>query len=121
MGFDIPEPYKWDESFRVFYENLDAEHRAIFDGIFACDKNRGDAAALQSLIKVCKDHFADEEGMMAKSTKYGDLAAHKQKHDKFIADISKLSCPLNDDQIHFAKDWLVQHIKGTDFEYKEKL
>nr|ASW22264.1 hemerythrin [Cephalodiscus nigrescens]ASW22276.1 hemerythrin [Laqueus californianus] len=121
MGFDIPEPYVWDESFRVFYENLDEEHKAIFKCIFECAGKRDDKAALDNLVSVTKNHFADEEGMMAKSSTYKELSAHKKLHDDFVAKISGLSCPLGDDTIKFAKEWLVNHIKGTDFAYKGML
>jgi hypothetical protein len=43
------------------YENLDAEHKGLFDGIFACAKNPGDAAALSHLATAVKNHFATEE------------------------------------------------------------
>nr|ASW22265.1 hemerythrin [Chloeia pinnata] len=120
MGFDIPEPFCWDESFRVFYENLDEEHKGLFQGIFKVAGAPGDAAALSSLVDLVKKHFATEEGMMqAKS--YADFPTHKKAHDDFVAKLSGLSAPLSADTIHFAKDWLVNHIKGTDFGYKGKL
>nr|ASW22270.1 hemerythrin [Glottidia pyramidata] len=121
MGFDIPEPFVWDKSFEVFYKNLDDEHKKIFEAIFECAKQRGDGALLGNLIQVCKDHFKEEEGMMQASTAYGDFDAHKKKHDAFIEKISSLSCPLDDASVIYAKDWLVNHIKGTDFTYKGKL
>nr|AQV13591.1 hemerythrin [Arichlidon gathofi]AQV13718.1 hemerythrin [Oligochaeta sp. EP-2017] len=120
MGYDIPEPYVWDDSFKVFYENLDEEHKGLFKGIFDCAKAPGDGNALSHLLKVVCEHFSDEEGMMQKAN-YGDFAVHKQMHDDFVAKLKGLSCPLSPDTIHFAKDWLVNHIKGTDHKYKGKL
>eukprot|EP00918_Siedleckia_nematoides_P078480 GHVU01171733.1.p1 GENE.GHVU01171733.1~~GHVU01171733.1.p1 ORF type:complete len:119 (-),score=24.88 GHVU01171733.1:342-698(-) len=118
MGYDIPEPYVWDESFKVFYDNLDEEHKGLFQGVFNCAANRDDAAALKSLFDLVVAHFATEEGMMKD---YPDLKTHKALHDKFVADLKGLSTPLDDKTIDFAKSWLVNHIKNTDFQYKEKL
>nr|AQV13693.1 hemerythrin [Naineris laevigata] len=121
MGkFEIPEPYKWDESFKVFYANLDDEHRQLFDGVFACAQDRGSAGNLGNLIKVVKAHFSDEEGMM-KGAGYGDYDSHKGAHDAFVKKLEGLCCPLDDGTIHYAKDWLVNHIKGTDHKYIGKL
>jgi hypothetical protein len=43
------------------YENLDSEHRGLFDGIFACAINPNDETALANLAKAVKDHFDNEE------------------------------------------------------------
>ena len=120
MGFDIPEPYVWDESFKVFYEQLDKEHQGLFQGIFACAAARSDAGKLASLTKLVKEHFSYEEGQMSKAG-YSDLASHAKIHAEFVTKLENLSCPLDDATINFAKDWLVQHIKGIDFKYKGKL
>merc|ERR1712080_49387 len=45
----IPEPFKWDESFAVFFARLDDEHRGLFDGIFAVAASPNDAAVLAAL------------------------------------------------------------------------
>ncbi|XP_013415662.1 myohemerythrin [Lingula anatina] len=120
MGFEIPEPFCWDESFRVFYENLDEEHKGIFKGIFDCAGDRGNSDKLNALVKVTANHFDDEEGMMSKAN-WEDFPQHKKCHDEFLAKLKSLSCPLDDATINFAKDWLVNHIKGVDFKYKGKL
>nr|ASW22268.1 hemerythrin [Dodecaceria pulchra] len=120
MGFEIPEPYAWDESFRVAYDNLDTEHQSIFTCIFDCSKAPGDGGKLAKLVEVTTNHFATEEKMM-QAKNYGEFGDHKKLHDEFVTKIKGLSAPLGDDTVAFAKNWLVNHIKGTDFKYKGKL
>lgn len=120
MSHPIPEPYVWDESFKVFYDLLDEEHKGLFKGIFDVAKAPGDAGALAHLKDVVDKHFSDEEGMMTKAG-YSDLAAHKALHAEFVGKLKGLSAPVSGDSIHYAKDWLVNHIKNTDFKYKGKL
>nr|AQV13723.1 hemerythrin [Paramphinome jeffreysii] len=120
MGFTIPEPYAWDESFRVDYDSLDHEHQNLFKAIFDCAAAPGDGGKLAALVDVTSGHFSNEEGMMS-SAGYGDYAAHKKMHDEFLGKIKGLSAPINDDTVKFAKNWLVTHIKATDHKYKGKL
>ncbi|KAI0215503.1 Myohemerythrin [Lamellibrachia satsuma] len=120
MSFEVPDPYVWDESFRVFYDNIDDEHKAIFEAIFACSKNPSSADLITKLYKVTEHHFVDEEGMM-KKTKYSDLANHQKIHNDFLKRIKTLKAPLDGASVSWAKQWLVGHIKGIDFKYKGKL
>nr|AQV13768.1 hemerythrin [Sternaspis scutata] len=120
MGFEVPEPYVWDESFRVFYDTLDNEHKNLFKCLFDCTNSPGDGKCLQSLLTTATNHFKTEEAMFSKSS-YADAASHKAIHDGFLADAGGLSTPLPADKIAWAKDWLVNHIKGTDHKYIGKL
>jgi hemerythrin family non-heme iron protein len=121
MGFEIPEPYCWDESFQVFYKSIDEEHKGLFKGIFDVAANPTDAGKLSHLVDIVKKHFATEEALFAKSPGYTEAGTHTAVHADFVSKISGLSTPVGADTIHFAKDWLVNHIKGTDFGYKGKL
>lgn len=122
MGYDIPEPFVWDESFKVFYENLDEQHKGLFKAIFDVAKNPGDAGLLNHLDQVVGAHFATEEKMMQeKNYAAADYKTHKEAHDDFVKKLKSLKTPLSNDTLHFAKDWLVNHIKGIDFKYKGKL
>jgi len=121
MGYDIPEPYCWDESFKVFYASIDEEHRGLFKGIFDVAGAPGDAGKLGTLVDLVKAHFATEEAIFAKSPDYKEADTHKATHADFVTKLGGLSTPVGPDTIKFAKEWLVNHIKGTDFGYKGKL
>jgi hemerythrin len=120
MSFEIPEPFCWDASFEVFYHSLDEEHKGLFQGIFKVAEDPKDEGALNDLKQKVKDHFTNEEGIMS-SSNYEELPDHKILHADFVAKLDALTVPVGNDSVHFAKDWLVQHIKTTDFKYKGKL
>lgn len=119
MSHAIPEPYVWDESFAVFYARLDEEHKGLFQGIFACCEANNEAN-LASLKKKVNDHFVSEEADLKKIGGY-DFAGHKAKHDDFLSKLNPLEAPLDAPTVNFAKEWLVNHIKNTDFTYKGKM
>nr|AQV13643.1 hemerythrin [Galathowenia oculata] len=120
MGFAIPEPFCWDESFKVFYDMLDDEHKGLFQGIFNMAKDPKDAGALSWLVTKVDEHFTDEEAEMTKHN-YADIGPHQAAHKSFLDKIRGLSTPVDDATVKFAKEWLVNHIKVTDFKYKGKL
>ena len=43
------------------YDNIDAEHKLIFEAIFNCIKDPKSAALITKLYDVTADHFTDEE------------------------------------------------------------
>nr|ASW22297.1 hemerythrin [Selachohemecus olsoni] len=116
----IPNPFRWDESFKVFYDSLDEQHKGLFDAIRRLDENRGDAGALTNLQAVIDQHFTDENKAMSDSG-YSGFSAHKNAHADFQGKLSQVTLPASNTTIDWAKDWLVNHIKGTDFQYKKKL
>lgn len=64
-------------------------------------------------------HFQTEEGMF-NDVNYVGKDSHKATHDKFLQDAGGLH-QIGDDQIHFIKQWLVEHIKVSDMKYKDVL
>jgi len=115
----IPEPFVWDESFCVFFAQLDEEHKGLFTGIFDCCADNS-AENLDALKTKVKAHFTSEEGELQRIDGY-DVSSHKKKHDDFLDKLLPATAPLDDATVTFAKDWLVNHIKITDFTYKGKL
>ncbi|KAK2191392.1 hypothetical protein NP493_53g08099 [Ridgeia piscesae] len=61
MSYEIPEPYVWDDTFRTTYDNIDTDHKAIFECIFNCDKDRRNVPLINKLYEVTADHFKNEE------------------------------------------------------------
>nr|AQV13657.1 hemerythrin [Halosydna brevisetosa]AQV13733.1 hemerythrin [Pectinaria gouldii]AQV13763.1 hemerythrin [Sparganophilus sp. EP-2017] len=120
MSFEIPEPFVWDETFKVFYDNLDEQHRTLFRSIFDMCNDTKDKMRLDCMISVMVAHFLTEEIMM-KRANYPDYTTHKAMHDEFVMKLKGLHCPITNNDLHYCKDWLVNHIKGTDHKYKNKL
>ena len=85
------------------YDQIDEEHRGLFDGIFACI-NDNTAENLKSLQGKIETHFKNEEATM-ESKKYDDLAAHKDIHKGFVAKLGGLTAPLDAAAVDFAKQW----------------
>ncbi|ESO01281.1 hypothetical protein HELRODRAFT_81783 [Helobdella robusta] len=119
-AYEIPSPYEWDESFRVFYDKLDEQHKGLFKGIFDVCKSPSDASALSHLKHVLTEHFKTEEGMM-KDAHFSDYDNHKHIHDDFEKQLDAQHVPIPVEKVTAAKEWLVNHIKGIDFKYKTHL
>jgi len=43
------------------------------------------------------------------------------KHYKFFVVFEQQQVPVGCEEINFAKNWLAQHIKNTDHQYKNRL
>ena len=91
-------------SFSLFqYDQIDEEHKGLFNGIFDCINNNN-AANLKTLLDRVNTHFTHEEATMT-TKKYADVAAHKEIHKKFVAQLGTLSAPLSQAQVDMAKTW----------------
>ena len=119
MTFDIPSPFKWDASFDVKNHQINEQHQKLFDLIDALDHHRTSASHLKDLLDLVVLHFkTEEDGFAAKH--WDGAAAHKVIHDKFVADALAIKT-IGDGEIHFMKNWLVNHIKGSDMQYSSLL
>ena len=55
------------------------------------------------------------------SETYKDCEEHNKKHEVFYKRLYAMENPVPIKEVDWAKNWLVQHIKNTDFQYKFKL
>lgn len=102
---------------------MDEEHRPLFSCVADIEKNPGDAALVESCLQSYVDHFNHEQKLFSESGTYPDEEQyqHINKHDAFLATMRGLTVPVAQTWIDFAKNWLTQHIKNTDFRYVGKM
>lgn len=117
----------WDQSFSVNVKEIDNQHKKLVDlvnGLHEAMKlGKGKdimSKVLDELIKYTATHFATEENFMTKHN-YPLYSQHKREHDKFVKQVLSYQNDYNSgkiaitlDVMNFLKDWLVNHILGTD-------
>jgi len=120
----------WKDQYSVGIERLDADHKRLLNLInrlqMAADYYTGPGFVEESLDEVVdytKNHFAREEELMEKYD-YPDLEEHKRQHRKMVEKIDTLMEQFQQDPdrtiqelVQFLKQWLVNHINGTDQQY----
>lgn len=117
----------WEEKYSVNVKEIDEQHKKLVklvnDLHEAMSVGKGKAimaTVLQSLIDYTATHFAAEEKYMTKFN-YPAYPQHKSEHDKFVKQVldfqkgfAKGDLVLTLDVMKFLKDWLLNHILGTD-------
>ena len=113
----IPEPFKWNSFFAVYYPDMDNEHKPLFSCLAEVEKNPEDASGLATCLKLYEEHFKHETDLLAESGSYpkDELYQHINKHDTFLIAMRGVTTPVQQKWVDFAKNWLSQHIPNTDF------
>lgn len=125
---------EWKDEYSVGLESIDKQHKKLLNLInqlqTAVDFSTGEEferEALDALVDYTKTHFTYEEGLM-KDNGYPDYEPHKAQHEKMIKHVEEVLSEYEQDQdtamsnaTAFLKDWLINHINGTDKEYSEFL
>lgn len=121
----------WTETMSVSVAILDNDHRklvgmvnTLFDEIKAGKGKEATGKTLDGLVSYTVDHFKREEQYFAK-TGYSESAAHTAEHQalcKQVAEIQKkfkggATSALSLEVMNFLKNWLVNHIMGSDKKY----
>ena len=82
---------------------------------------------INSLISYVKTHFSTEERYFQRFG-YPETNSHIQQHQKFVQQVAELrdsfvkgTAGLSVKTMAFLKNWLLQHIKGTDQKYSQFL
>lgn len=127
---DVNDLIVFDNSIRLGLREIDKQHERLVSLINQLHKNmklklgnKKAADILNELVEYTVTHFGYEEKIM-KEYKYEDSAEHTRKHAELIAKVGDFqkqfnqgSAMLTMDLMDFLKDWLVNHIKGTDRKY----
>ena len=102
---------------------MDNEHKPLFECVEELKTKSGDADLLKSCYEKYVDHFEHEQSLFKKSNLYPAEEAyqHINKHDAFLSTMRGLKTPVPSTWIDYASNWLTQHIKNTDFRYKNKM
>merc|ERR1711970_318718 len=121
--YPIPDPFYWDATFAVYYPDMDEEHKPLFSCLEELKTKLDDKALLESCLESYIFHFNHEQDLFTNSTLYPseEQYQHINKHNAFLATMKGLTVPVAASWIDYATNWLTQHIKNTDFRYKEKM
>jgi hemerythrin len=125
----------WTEKLSVGVGVLDEDHKRLvamvnelYDSMQAGHGKETLGRILNDLVQYTKVHFDREEKFFAQ-TGYPASAAHKQEHDALTQQVlevqqkymSGASAALSIDVLRFLKNWLINHIQGSDQKYRPHL
>ena len=123
---------KWDQSLSVNVAQIDKQHQKLISMINelndAMKQGKGKEAMskiLNGLVAYTATHFKTEEDYFAKFG-YPETIKHKKEHADFVKKVSDFKSKFEKDQLsvtievmRFLRDWLQNHIKGTDKKYSK--
>lgn len=117
--------FKWDNSFSVANEEIDQQHKMLFDLANSIGDDLNQQQIKKNIIvlyKYTQEHFAAEEQMMQRIS-YPKFEEHKELHKDLITKLDTISAqPFEDDEsvydfITFVYDWLTHHILNKDMDF----
>jgi len=125
---------EWKDEYSVGIDSIDQQHKRLIHLInqlhTAVDYSTGEEferEALDELVDYTKTHFSYEEGLM-EDNGYPDFEPHKAQHQEMFKKVEEVLSEYEQDQdaammnaVEYLKDWLINHINGTDKEYSSYL
>ena len=120
----------WDDSYSVGIEDIDNDHKKLLTlinhlqtAVYYSTGETFEREALKELVDYTKYHFEREEKLM-QDNGYPDYEPHKKQHEEMIARVQEFIASYEkdregtiDDLTQFLKNWLIDHINGTDQKY----
>ena len=121
---------QWKEDFTVQVKAFDTHHKRLIDLINGLHDSMLTGKHQETLGKTLKElhdytryHFGEEERLMTQHGFEG-YRAHKLQHDNFVAKVQECirkyetgRLTMTIDIMNFLRDWLKDHIFGTDKRY----
>jgi hemerythrin len=122
----------WNDGYSVGVPLIDAQHKELVrmtnDLFQSCLKGRETAEisfmkTVQGAAAYAKTHFGTEEQIL-EPLDYPGYAVHKKQHEDFVADVLRIIRDFEGgkkmspkDLARFLRDWVLNHIAGSDKEY----
>ncbi len=124
--------FVWSDKYSVGVREFDAQHQQLvkimnelFDAMSSNKAKDVLGKILGELVTYTKTHFSNEERYM-QTYAYPGLADQKREHEAFVKKIQDFHTSFNAGKLalsiemsSFLKNWLIQHISGTDRKYQE--
>lgn len=121
---------QWNNSFETKIKKIDEQHKGLVtilnelhDSMLKGDSNSELGKTLEKLVNYTVTHFKTEEEFFEKFS-YPDSVKHKAEHSDLAGKASALlkdhkagKTVVSADLMYFLKDWLKNHILGSDKKY----
>jgi len=124
----------WSPNYSVSIKEIDKQHmklvelvNELHDGMKAGKGKEVLGIVLSELVKYTAFHFSYEEQLFNKYS-YPETGTHKRQHKDLVDQVMDYKTSfesgksvLSMDIMNFLKDWLVNHIAGSDKKYSSFL
>jgi len=121
--------FPWKSKYSVYVESIDEQHKKLVDllNFLSEEMSKGKAKAvlapiLDNLIDYTFYHFEEEEKYFEKID-YPNAEKHRAEHQQLIEDVLRFKTNheahkigLTVELMKFLKEWLINHISGTDMD-----
>ncbi len=125
-----PELMPWKDEYSVKIKHIDDQHKGLVKlvnelhvAMLSGHAKDSLASILSQLISYTRAHFITEE-VLLQAQGYPELAAHKAEHESLTAKVLQFQkefvagkAMLSMEILEFLKNWLKNHIMGTDKRY----
>jgi hemerythrin-like metal-binding protein len=124
----------WNESYSVKIAQIDLQHKKLVEIVNDLHESMKAGKSkevlgkiLDELINYTANHFKTEEDLFDKYG-YPDNHVHKRQHSDLVDQVLKFKSNfvsgksvISIDLMNFLRDWLTQHIVGSDKKYSSFL
>lgn len=124
----------WNEKYSVNIKAIDEQHKRwieilneLYDAMKSARGSEVVGKVLRELVDYTKVHFSAEEKLM-ESTGYSLFQGHRKMHEDMAKEVESLMAKqeaggtaVTVDVMFFLRNWLSEHIVGTDKNYSTYL
>jgi hemerythrin len=117
----------WQTDYQVGVAEIDNQHRRLVQMVNSLHEAMKSGTGktlvpkvLNELVEYTVSHFSTEERFM-QGARYPEYSLHKRQHEELTRQVLKIKAQVDGDSpvntievMNFLKNWLVNHILGSD-------